>query len=548
MKTITTLFLCLLSLCSIGATATRIINLPERSSINANDFLMVDRDAAGVGKIRMSSLGSNIVLTTSGITVKTNLASLAEFTGGTNGSSIFVAGNSTYLDWGPMLLEYVLDESSSADTNRFTIANAGGSGRWLHMWDGKPEAFGAVADGSTDSTPDINAALLYSKGTNFGPWFMVKPTSPAKEVRLSPGVYRASQIVLQDGVKLVGAATGTMIKQTDNANVPLVLSSNVVGWTIRDIVFDGNRDSNTNANIFEMLGTQYGLLGTHMSRCVLQNGSTNAFYIAIGGATAVFHDVVVKNCYGRGFDIYSMSDSKLSNLDVSFCRAGGLRWRFGGQSMLSDSKFWANRIANDIITTTLVIPVSTDVGFDEAAVEVAGSGHMWSNVDVQENGSIGMRIGTLQYQCSDSTFKNLLVDMNGGIDVTNSVLYERDGLQFVNYYNVSVQGIAKDSRANQGKGRQGRGVAFLGTIPTFTSNTVAAATGFLFNDDWYRIADTNGGAIFTNIQYSLATKRTLLATCSRLRFTTTHSRCRNRGEQAGHCMRQTIWLSWISLS
>lgn len=161
MKTLSTLFLCLLSLSLFGATATRIINLPERSSLSANDFLMVDRDAVGVGKVRLSSLASNAVLLSEGVTVKTNLAELAATTTSTNGQVLFVAGHTTPRDWGD-LKSFTLDTSATGETNAIHIDNAGGDGLWIHPWNGDAAAFGCVEHASNSASAAIQAALNYA--------------------------------------------------------------------------------------------------------------------------------------------------------------------------------------------------------------------------------------------------------------------------------------------------------------------------------------------------------------------------------------------------
>lgn len=97
-----------------------------------------------------------------GVATVDTLATLAALTKARHGAVVDVRGISVDGDLQEPV-RYVLNTNSVAATNRIVIANAGGSGRWVHPWKGDIRVFGAVCDGIADDGPSIDAAWAASR-------------------------------------------------------------------------------------------------------------------------------------------------------------------------------------------------------------------------------------------------------------------------------------------------------------------------------------------------------------------------------------------------
>lgn len=188
--------------------------------------------------LNVSDIGSEL-------TTKTNLAALAAHTGATNYQVMTVLGASTVGDWGQPKLWYL--DTSATTTNQISITNAGGSGCWIHPWDGDVRAFGATpftaygtSDNTTDDTAAINAAADYAAGQT-GSRILILPA----------GDYRVTNSLrlVQSRLRVMGSAPvtpgdsdaqypnvpqgrnlgPTRIILEDNSNVPFIVAGSTNG-------------------------------------------------------------------------------------------------------------------------------------------------------------------------------------------------------------------------------------------------------------------------------------------------------------------------------
>lgn len=443
------------------------------------------------------------------------VATIADLTNRTaSASSIapwtLVSGRAKPGDFGAPIL-YRWDATNTLPVSAIRLAVAGReTGRLVHAWDGDLRVFGALGDG-TDQTDAMQSAIDSLPGSFWkveagAPSVNTAPTSSVPLVlRVPAGVYTVRGLNLKHQTRIVGDGLSSVIRLADGADRPLILASNVVGCVIENLVLSGNRanQTSTNAHALALYSSTYGMPAHKVRKVWIEDANGAGVYVHNGSINEFSHLEITK-CR-IGFWSYAGTDSILDNADIRFCDERGMQWTFGGYWKVSNVKVWACRIPTWDLTVTNVTPAAATMGVDSGAVIVCGRGHRFTNFEVQENGSIGMQIGTLQYQCQSSFF-DLMIDGNGGWNATNDVVtaenWRRDGLQLVNYYGVEVNVVADDFRARQGKGRQGRGVVFLGTMPEFVSGGNAIQA-----DNWYRIVDVGGGAVFTNIQYSLAVKK-----------------------------------------
>lgn len=475
----------------------------------------------------MKHLAISILLLTSVVTkgadafVFDTISDLLSWPGSSVHPNFEVKGYTEVGDWGATRAgKYITNSTATVDSGcvfmptngvgRFVFEDCE-SGEVYATW------FGATGDGTTDDTAAIQAAFNYAQGSLHYPWSTSPATTNASVVTIPTGRYRASNLLITDGITIRGAGDGTVIQQIDGATGDLLKATGVANWTVRDLVLDGNNYNfttntlTTGGNVFTILTATPNIQNFLVKDIVIRNGNTNGMYLECGAAIGRVENVTIRYCKGVGIRAYFVNDTKFTGLDIALCTRGAFWMTYSANCTVSNSKFWGNRILGNIFTSEYLVPSVIAIADDDAAVIVTGVGHRWSNIDIQENGSIGMRIGTPQLQVSSSTFQNMLIDGNGGIDTTantaTNLLYQRDGLQFINYYNVAFNGVIDDFRARQGKGRQRRGLVFLSKA-SFVTFTEASVAGFapLQPDDWYRIMDITGGAIFTNIQYSLTTK------------------------------------------
>lgn len=121
------------------------------------------------------------------------VARLATITNAINGAVVDVRGYDVDQDL-PYSIRFTLNTNSVASTNRFTIANAGGNGRWIHDWDGDVREFGVLPGDSTRNVINgvaMDAAAAHAKTIGipikFGPglYYLDRPINALDVTEIS---------------------------------------------------------------------------------------------------------------------------------------------------------------------------------------------------------------------------------------------------------------------------------------------------------------------------------------------------------------------------
>lgn len=372
--------------------------------------------------------------------------------------------------------------------------------------------YGAVGDGVTDDTTALQTALTACAGSPHGGTLDVEIDASAttgKRLHLPAGVYISGPLTGVHGVDFYGDGAGSIIKLKDNSNADLLTFTAKQGWSIRHMVLDGNKANQTSGSCLKLNNNTGGgwLWEGFLSNLRIQNAKTSG--IATTGNAYGNHlfaqDVLISLCDQYGADLDFLNDSRFTGtLDIRFCLVGALRLAPQAKNLhFSTVKVWGCRADYTLgWSVDKVIPVSATLAADTGAVIVRGAGHVFNNIELQENGSMGIRLGDAQYSAAGISIRNIMADGNGGYDpgaaAPDQAAYRRYGILLTNYYNVQIRGVCDDFRARRNKGRQSKGLHCVSTPPTFTSSSTLIA------DNWYKITDNSGGADFTNIQLGLA--------------------------------------------
>lgn len=93
--------------------------------------------------VRGSSTNFHTANSDRGVATVATVAQLATITNARHGAVVDVRGYDADQDL-PYPLRFTLNTNSVATTNRFVVANAGGTGRWEHEWNNDVREFGAV--------------------------------------------------------------------------------------------------------------------------------------------------------------------------------------------------------------------------------------------------------------------------------------------------------------------------------------------------------------------------------------------------------------------
>jgi hypothetical protein len=413
-----------------------------------------------------------------------------------------------------------VNSGTADDVDIFSSATVGWT--WQRMNKGFKDIreFG-VSTSSSDNQSAFQTAIDWAEGasnTSTGEW----NSNGKKGVLLfiPPGVYKTSPIALKDGVILFGTS-GSMIRAVDGMDDNLVTFSDINGWSIIDIIFDGNKANQSSGSCFDFNYTDAnerlvsGLFQNVKIQNFKENGINFVDGLSINDVNSI--NLHIKSCDGIGIDWRILNDSKWVNTDISFCTTQGLNYDAKNNQILN-TKVWGCRL--DLTTGLAVdnaIPIAATEAADIPAVQLSGERSDFVGLQIQENGSIGLRIGSATDGFNLSSITNLLVDGNGGYDADASPSvqadYRRDGMQLVNYYKTKISGVCDDFRAQRGYGRQKRGVKSIGTIPTFTS-------GSLKHSDFYIITDNSGGLDVTNAQIGYASPSNAVGTIFQARSST----------------------------
>ena len=370
---------------------------------------------------------------------------------------------------------------------------------------------GVIGDKSTDNTSAFQDVIDFAEGAkgDFSYQYGLDVADCGALIIAGRGVYRTGKLTWKTGVYLQGQGSGTVIQAKDSLNDDMIYIRDIANFGFSNVCFDGNKANQTSGHVINSSYTASQGTNSVFNNVHIQNAKQNGiqFVGTSHGGGAFFSNMRVSACDGIGIYSQYLNDAKWVNTEVRICRARGIEFENTKTNHWVNTKVWKCRVESS--TATNIIPVSATEAADSASVILCGHNHTFDGLELQENGSIGLRIGSSTWGCYNSTIRGLCVDGNGGYDPDASAetqeAYRRDGLQLVNYYRVKISGVADDFRARQVKGRQKIGVKTIVTIPTWTSGT-------LQNDQWYKITDNSGGADFTNLQGALASPSNAVGT------------------------------------
>lgn len=192
---------------------------------------------------RVVGTGTNMFLANADRAVATleTVARLSTITNAVHGSVVDVRGYDAEEDL-PYPMRFTLYTNSVATTNRVIIANAGGSGRWVHDWDRSGEIFGVKSalittqsDTPTMTVSDSRAALQsaidYMHELGGGTIHL-----PAGTIQLSGSVFMRPRVCL---VGAGGAANGFVGRTQRTVGLTYLETITTNGFGVPVLVFDG---------------------------------------------------------------------------------------------------------------------------------------------------------------------------------------------------------------------------------------------------------------------------------------------------------------------
>ncbi|TXH53608.1 MAG: hypothetical protein E6Q97_12885 [Desulfurellales bacterium] len=196
-------------------------------------------------QVRGSSTNFHVANADRGVATVGTVSNLAAITTARHGASVDVRGYDTENDL-PYPLRFTLNTNSVAATNRFTIANAGGSGRWIYKWDNNVELFGANGSDGIDDTSAFQAASDYAFDS-------AGSTNQLPIVKIPIGHYYISSVTTKvSWIGQGGSATGFTQSEPvilehlagSHGKMVVVTSENSYrGPTISGIKFQGQADA-----------------------------------------------------------------------------------------------------------------------------------------------------------------------------------------------------------------------------------------------------------------------------------------------------------------
>lgn len=235
----------------------------------------------------------------------------------------------------------------------------------------------------------------------------------------------------------------------------------------------------------------------------------------------------VMYCDGKGF-VGGLSNDSWIDVVIGFCGDMGIDFQGTTLGYTSNNRITGkvylcnvlNMMDSPASLRSVLIPQQATIAAEtgRCAVVIVGQRHDL-HLEVQENGSSGVQLGSTRHTFSASTFV-IVADGNGGFDVGNpgtAANYRRVGVRMLNYYGVNGRIIADDFRARYGWPRQLRGLAVQSAPPPFNS----ANTPILTVGDYYRITDNSGGADFTGAQVGYAAASNAVGTVFQARINNT---------------------------
>ncbi len=335
----------------------------------------------------------------------------------------FAAGYYAAGDSGGGSFYYDSADTTSAD-NGGTIIVAADGGRWKRASSNKlsVKQFGAKGDGTTDDTAFIlNAKLALTAGG---------------ELYFSPGTYIVSTDtclnVALPGITISGDGSVSVIKAKANAALVTLVANGAAGFTIRDIVIDGNRAnagmstasymlymgaSNTKAeNVEVRFAVAYAVFmgssvatptGLVVNNCwIHDNGGTTTtvgFGVGIyGGGAFLPDDVRVQNCRIEnnfntvpGFPGDSTATNiRGTNIIVDGCFVKDNHNVGGGQIVLSSNTTDGSSPGRHVVSNNVVAHTTVFAGENTCGIELEARKFVISGNVVQSLNSDGIRVET----------------------------------------------------------------------------------------------------------------------------------------------------------
>lgn len=176
-----------------------------------------------------------------------------------------------------------------------------------------PQMEGALADGSTDDTTAIQAAVDAISGAGGGTLYF------------PPGTYVSGQIALASNVSFLGAGWSSILKLKDSGNNFLLATTNAAVYVdnvaIKNLAIDGNKANNTTGGGVLLNGRNCEVSGCYIYDCPqgsIQAGapSNGATDTPLAGGYRIINNYCLNN--GKSGASYpSIAITHGSNIDIS---------------------------------------------------------------------------------------------------------------------------------------------------------------------------------------------------------------------------------------
>jgi hypothetical protein len=275
---------------------------------------------------------------------------------------------------------------------------------------------------------------------------------------ISEGKFSSIKNLRIDGANNVG--NGLLIKQNDGYK-----------RIITDIRID-----NFKSYVGTLEGGTFGITGDK-SKADIRNGlGGNMLQIGENNNSSAAWELIMDNIRissgeGIGVNIYRMTDSFLSRFIVGNICKRGFVTEFG----IRNNKFKSMKIYRtsllsitggfDLSIGKIIPLLDSNGGFNDCAFYAVGENNIYDQIEIQENGSNGVCIGTNVYSLKNSSINGLIVDGNGGIDISDNNTvnagYRRNGIVLNSYYKINIQGHINDFRTKINVCRQDKGIVTL---------------------------------------------------------------------------------------
>ncbi|WP_330631020.1 pectate lyase family protein [Halocatena halophila] len=281
-------------------------------------------------------------------------------------------------------------EVTDPDNSRPTERTLSDGNRWLSI---------SVTDGIREPgefylTPDDGFEAMQT---------IIDQHAPNVLIRLAPGTYEGSDLVLENGVSIVGSGpNATILKLAPGANTDLLTtptpaSRNVMSCCVRDITFEGNSDTNDTGTLV------YGAFwNSRFQNCFFRNSPENGLWLA--GSEASTDDNYVNQCQfinNRGDGIRGGSNREahpavgvvrvdtnwFGHNDGPAIRARGNAWRITNAKLYHNAKQRGTSIQIDRSKFTAVSGCDSYVSHpDRAHIAIrAHSGVDCASIQIKDN-------------------------------------------------------------------------------------------------------------------------------------------------------------------